>query len=413
MANVTYPFDIEKIRSNFPILQQQINDKAFVFLDSAASAQKPIQVIEAMQKAAYTQYANVHRGIYTISEAVTEQYEAVRQKIADFIGASSSDEIIFTKNSTEAINLVAYSYGGLIQKGQGVLITEMEHHANLIPWQMLRDRLGIHLFIAPVLDNGDLDILAFETILKENNIALVAVTHMSNVLGTINPIKMLAELSHQNNAKILVDGSQGIVHQPVDVQALNVDFYTFTGHKLYGPTGIGILWGKKELLNRMPPFMGGGDMIKKVTFEKSTWADLPTKFEAGTQPILEVIGLGAAIDYVSSIGYDALTHHDEQLLHYATEKLLSIPGLTIFGQSTKKGGVISFGLKNIHAYDIATLLDQNGIAVRAGQHCAEPLLRRFNQTSVVRASFAVYTTFTEIDKFVESLLMINKVFFKS
>lgn len=413
MTKLNYPFDIENIRKDFPILKQKVNGKDFVFLDSGASAQKPVQVIEAMQQAVFTQYANVHRGIYSMSEAITDQYEAVRQKIANFMGASTSEEIIFTKNSTEAINLVAYSYGSLLQKGHGVLITEMEHHANLVPWQMLRDRLGIHLYIAPILDNGDLDILAFEQILTDHKIGLVAVTHMSNVLGTINPIKMLAELAHKNGAKILIDGSQGIVHQKVNVTQLDVDFYAFTGHKLYGPTGIGILWGKKDLLNQMPPFMGGGDMINQVTFEKSTWADLPTKFEAGTQPILEVIGLGAAIDYINTIGYKALIEHDEQLVQYANKKMLSLNGLTILGHPTKKGGVISFTVKNIHAHDIATLLDQNGVAVRAGYHCAEPLIKRLNETSVVRASFALYTTYKEIDKLVESLAMINTLFSQS
>lgn len=413
MSNPVYSFNIEQIRNDFPILKQKIHGKDFVFLDSGASAQKPIQVIEAMQNAAYTQYANVHRGIYAMSEAVTDQYESVRKKTAGFLNAFTSDEVIFTKNSTEAINLVAFSYGGLIKKGQGVLITEMEHHANLVPWQMLRDRLGIHLYIAPILENGDIDILAFEQILIENDIALVAVTHMSNVLGTINPIKMLAEMAHKNGAKILVDGSQGIVHQSVNVQDLDIDFYTFTGHKLYGPTGIGILWGKKECLDQMPPFMGGGDMIENVTFERSTWAKIPTKFEAGTQPILEVIGLGAAIDYVLSIGYDNLIQHDKNLVEYALIKMRNIPGLSILGSPSVKGGVISFSIKDIHAHDIATLLDQNGIAIRAGQHCAEPLVKKFGYTSVSRASFAVYTTFDEIDKFVDGLNMIIDFFQRS
>ena len=413
MSNPVYSFNIEQIRNDFPILKQKIHGKDFVFLDSGASAQKPIQVIEAMQNAAYTQYANVHRGIYAMSEAVTDQYESVRKKTAGFLNAFTSDEVIFTKNSTEAINLVAFSYGGLIKKGQGVLITEMEHHANLVPWQMLRDRLGIHLYIAPILENGDIDILAFEQILIENDIALVAVTHMSNVLGTINPIKMLAEMAHKNGAKILVDGSQGIVHQSVNVQNLDIDFYTFTGHKLYGPTGIGILWGKKECLDQMPPFMGGGDMIENVTFERSTWAKIPTKFEAGTQPILEVIGLGAAIDYVLSIGYDILMQHDKNLVEYALIKMRNIPGLSILGSPSVRGGVISFSIKDIHAHDIATLLDQNGIAIRAGQHCAEPLVKKFGYTSVSRASFAVYTTFDEIDKFVDGLNMIIDFFQRS
>ncbi|CAI3925589.1 Selenocysteine lyase/Cysteine desulfurase (CsdA) (PDB:4LW2) [Commensalibacter communis] len=403
-------FDIEAIRKDFPILQQKINGNPFVFLDSGASAQKPIQVIEAIQKSVYTQYANVHRGVYTMSEAMTDQYEAVRQKVADFMGAASADEVIYTKNSTEAINLVAHSYGSLLQKRQGIVITEMEHHANLVPWQMLRDRMGLHLYVAPITDQGDIDLIALKQILVENDIALVAVTHMSNVLGTINPIKMIATMAHQNGAKILVDGSQGIVHQQVNVQDLDVDFYTFTGHKLYGPTGIGILWGKKELLDQMPPFMGGGDMIERVTFEKSTWALPPVRFEAGTQPILEVVGLGAAIDYVLSIGYENITQHEERLIEYATKKMQEIEGLSILGNPEKRGGVIAFTMDKAHAHDIATLLDQNGVAVRAGSHCAEPLLHRLHQTSVARASFGIYTSFQEIDYFVDTLKVIKQLF---
>lgn len=412
MSRPVYPFNIEQIRNDFPILKQKSHGKDFVFLDSGASAQKSVQVIEAIQKAVYTQYANVHRGVYSMSEAVTDQYETVRQKIADFIGASTSEEIIFTKNSTEAINLVAYSYGSLIRKGQGVMITEMEHHANLVPWQMLRDRLGISLYVAPILDNGDLDILAFEQLLSEHDIALVAVTHMSNVLGTINPVKMLTDIAHKHGAKILIDGSQGIVHQSVHVHDAGFDFYTFTGHKLYGPTGIGILWGKKSLLDQMPPFMGGGDMIEQVTFERSSWASVPTKFEAGTQPILQVIGLGAAIDYVLSIGYEAIEQHDQCLVHYALTKMALVPGVTVLGSPEKRGGVISFVMDSVHAHDIATLLDQNGIAIRVGQHCAEPLIRKLGQTSVARISFGVYTTFEEIDKFIDGLHLIHDLFVK-
>ncbi|MDI2090395.1 aminotransferase class V-fold PLP-dependent enzyme [Commensalibacter oyaizuii] len=412
MINSSVHYDVEKIRQDFPILNQKIRGKPFVFLDSGASAQKPIQVIEAMQHAVFTQYANVHRGAYSMSEAMTDQYENIRQKIADFMGAKTAEEIVFTKNSTEAINLVAHSFGSLLKPGQGVVITEMEHHANLVPWQMLRDRIGIHLHIAPITDDGDLDLLAFEQILRDHDIGLVAVTHMSNVLGTINPVKMIIEMAHQNGAKILLDGSQGIVHQHVNVQDLDADFYVFTGHKLYGPTGIGVLWGKKELLEIMPPFMGGGDMIDRVTFEKSTWALPPTKFEAGTQPILEVVGLGAAIDYVLSIGYDAIIQHDEKLVDYTLAQMAAIDGLTVLGNPEKRGGVIAFTLQNAHAHDIATLLDQNGIAVRAGTHCAEPLLNRLHQTSVARASFGLYTTFGEIDFFIKTLKLIQRMLIK-
>ncbi|CAK7193048.1 Cysteine desulfurase [Commensalibacter sp. Nvir] len=402
--------DIKKIRNDFPILNQTINNNPFVFLDSAASAQKPLQVIEAIKKTICSHYANVHRGIYTISEKMTDDYEQVRKLIAQFINASSASEIIFTKNSTEAINLVAHSYGSLIPKGYGVLISEMEHHANIIPWQMLRDRWGVPLYIAPITDEGELDLLSFQQILEDHKIALVAITHMSNVLGTINPLKIIIELAHHNNAKVLIDGSQGIVHQKVNVEDLNADFYTFTGHKLYGPTGIGILYGKTELLQTMPPFMGGGDMIDKVTFEASTWASPPTRFEAGTQPILEIIGLGEAIRWVSSIGYEALEHHDLALLNYTLDQLASIREITPIGNPAKRGGVVSFTMEKIHAFDIATLLDQQGIAIRAGFHCAEPLMHRLKQTSVARASFGIYNTFEEIDRFIGALNKIKNMF---
>lgn len=408
--NENAAFDVEFIRKDFPILQQKVHGKPFVFLDSGASAQKPIQVINAMKESVYTQYANVHRGAYTMSANMTDSYEAVRQQIANFIGAESSEEIIFTKNSTEAINLVAYSYGRLLKPGQGVIISEMEHHANLVPWQMLRDRAGINLYIAPIRDEGELDMLALETLLAKGNIALVAITHMSNVLGTINPVKLIAEMAHKAGSKVLFDGSQAIVHQHVNVKEIDADFYTFTGHKLYGPTGIGVLWGRKELLEAMPPFMGGGDMIDTVTFEHSTWADLPTKFEAGTQPITQVIGLGAAISYIQKIGYDVIEAHDDKLVHYALTKMEEIPGLKIIGHPYKRGGVIAFVMENIHAHDIATLLDQDGIAIRAGHHCAEPLLKRLHHTSVARASFGIYSTIEEINVFVKTLYKIRKLF---
>jgi cysteine desulfurase/selenocysteine lyase len=407
----TYGFDVERIRADFPILTQTVHGKPLVFLDSAASAQKPRAVIRAMTHAMETQYANVHRGLHWMSERTSDDYEAVRDKVAALINAPSRDEVVFTSNSTAAINLVAHSYGrGVLRPGQAVLITEMEHHANIVPWQMLRDSHGITLRIAPITDSGELDMEGFATQLAFGDVALVACTHMSNVLGTYLPVERIATMAHDAGALLLVDGSQAVVHRAVDVQALGADFYVFTGHKLYGPTGVGVLWARRTLLEAMPPFIGGGDMISSVSFEKSTWADVPHKFEAGTPAILEVIGLGAAIDYVNAIGYPAIMAHEAALTDHALAKLSGVEGLKIVGQAQDRGGVISFTLDGAHAHDIATLLDRNGIAVRAGQHCAEPLMRRLGLTSTARASFGIYTTPAEIDFLAETLVRIRGFF---
>jgi cysteine desulfurase/selenocysteine lyase len=403
--------DVERIRQDFPILTQTIRGKELVFLDSAASAQKPRAVIDAMVHAMETQYANVHRGLYWMSERTTEAYEATRDAVAGLMHANDRSEIVFVRNSTEAINLLAHSYGrGVMKPGQAVLISGMEHHSNIVPWQLLRDQRGIELRVAPITDAGELDITAFEALLEDGKVGLVAITHMSNVLGTVTPADRIVRIAHAYGAKVMFDGSQAIVHRKVDVKALDCDFYVWTGHKLYGPTGIGVLWGKRDLLERMPPFLGGGDMISSVTYEQSTWAAVPHKFEAGTPAILEGIGLKAAIDYVQAIGYDAMADHESALTEHALARLTTVPGLTVLGQAQDRGGVVSFTLDRAHAHDVATLLDRQGIAVRAGHHCAEPLMRRFNLDSTARASFGVYTTHGEIDALADGLLRVREFF---
>jgi cysteine desulfurase/selenocysteine lyase len=405
------PFDVMRVREDFPILSQTVRGKPLVFLDSAASAQKPRAVIAAMVQAMETQYANVHRGLHWMSERTTEAYEGTRDTVAALIGAASRDEIVFTRNSTEAINLVAHSYGrGIMKPGQAVVISAMEHHSNIVPWQMLRDAHGTELRIAPVTDAGELDMAAFEALLADGRVGLVAITHMSNVLGTYTPAERIVTLAHAHGAKVLFDGSQAVVHRRVDVQALDCDFYAFTGHKVYGPTGIGVLWARAELLDAMPPFLGGGDMISSVTFERSTWARPPHKFEAGTPAILESIGLDAAIRYMNAIGYEAIAAHEASLTDHALARLSAIEGLSILGRAQDRGGVISFTLAGAHAHDVATLLDRQGIAVRAGHHCAEPLMHRFGVDSTARASFGVYTTREEIDALADALERVRTFF---
>jgi len=403
--------DVERIRQDFPILAQTIRGKKLVFLDSAASAQKPRAVIDAMVLAMETQYANIHRGLHWMSERTTEAYEATRDAVAELMHANDRAEIVFVRNSTEAINLLAHSFGrGVMRPGQAVLISGMEHHSNIVPWQLLRDQHGIELRVAPVTDAGELDMAAFEALLEDGKVGLVAITHMSNVLGTITPAERIVRIAHAYGAKVMFDGSQAIVHRKVDVRALDCDFYVWTGHKLYGPTGIGVLWGRRELLERMPPFLGGGDMISSVTYEQSTWAAVPHKFEAGTPAILEGIGLKAAVDYVQAIGYNAMADHEASLTEHALARLAAVPGLSILGQAQDRGGVISFALDGAHAHDVATLLDRQGIAVRAGHHCAEPLMHRFNLDSTARASFGIYTTHAEIDALADGLLRVREFF---
>jgi cysteine desulfurase/selenocysteine lyase len=401
------PRDLAGLRADFPILSQSVRGKPLVFLDSAASAMKPRAVIDAME----TQYANVHRGAHWMSERTTEAFEATRDSVARLMNAGSRDDIVFTRNSTEAINLVAHSYGrGVMKPGQAVVISEMEHHSNIIPWQLLRDATGIELRVAKVTDSGELDMQSLADHLADGRVGLVAVTHMSNVLGTYTPGERIIALAHEHGAKVLLDGSQAVVHRKIDVQALDADFYVWTGHKLYGPTGIGVLYGKPDLLEAMPPFMGGGDMISSVSFERSTWARVPHKFEAGTPAILEGIGLNAAIGYVEAIGYEAIASHEAALTEHALARLATVEGLTVIGHAQDRGGVISFTLDGAHAHDVATLLDRSGIAVRAGHHCAEPLMRRLGLDSTARASFGLYTTMEEIDFLAEQLGRVRAFF---
>ena len=403
--------DVDRIRAEFPILTQQVRGKPLVFLDSAASAQKPRFVIDAMVQAMETQYANVHRGLHWMSERTTDAYESTRDAVARLLNAPSRDEVVFTKNTTEAINLVAHSYGrGVLRPGQAVVISEMEHHANLVPWQMLRDAHGIELRVAPITDAGELDMAGLEALLQDRKVGLVSIVHMSNVLGTVVPAARIAALAHEYGALAMFDGSQAVVHRPVDVQAIGADFYTFTAHKLYGPTGLGVLWARRELLEQMPPFMGGGDMIGSVSFERSTWAEVPHKFEAGTPPIVEAIGLSAAIEWVERIGFDAMQAHEAALTDQALARLSEVPGLRVLGSAQDRGGVFSFTMEGAHAHDIATLLDRQGIAVRAGNHCAEPLMRRLGVDSSARASTGIYTTLGEIDALADTLHRVREFF---
>ncbi len=411
MNDMSRHFDIDAVRRQFPILGEKVHGKDLVFLDSAASAQKPRAVIDAMVHAMETQYANVHRGLHWMSERTTDAYEAARDAVQGLLNAADRSEIVFTGNTTAAINLLAHSYGrGILKPGQAVLISAMEHHANIVPWQMLRDATGIELRVADITDAGELDFVDFEAKLADGRVGLVAITHMSNVLGTYTPAERIVRTAHAHGARVMLDGSQAVVHRIVDVQALDCDFYVFTGHKLYGPTGIGVLYGKRELLDAMPPFMGGGDMIASVSFERSTWAPVPHKFEAGTPAIVEGIGLKAAVDWVRGIGFDAISAHEARLTEHALARLANVEGVSVVGRAQDRGGVVSFTLDQAHAHDVATLLDRQGIAVRAGQHCAEPLMRRLGLDSTARASFGIYTTTQEIDYLADTLIRVSEFF---
>ncbi len=405
-------FDVQRIRQDFPILSQPQHGKPLVFLDSGASAQKPRAVIDAMTRCMETAYANVHRGAYRLSEVATDAYEAARGAVARFINAPDTREVVFTRNSTEAINLVAHSWGrGVMRPDQAVLISELEHHANIVPWQMLRDDRGNPLRICRVTDSGELDMEDLAAKLADGKVGLVALAHMSNVLGTVTPVERVVALAHAHGAKVLLDGSQAVVHRRVDVAAIGCDFYCFTGHKLYGPTGIGVLWGNLEHLDRMPPFLGGGDMIESVSFEKSTWAKPPARFEAGTPAIIEAVGLHAAIDYVNAVGMTAIEAHERALVDHAMRKLSDVPGLTLLGRAQDRGGVFAFALDNAHPHDLSTLLDRAGICIRAGRHCAEPLHTRFGlEQGTARASFGLYTTPEEVDYLAGALVKAREFF---
>ena len=407
---MTTAYDVAAIRADFPILAQDIRGQSLVYLDSAASAQKPRQVIDCVSGVYETGYANVHRGLHYLSEKATADYEGAREKIRAFMNAESSAEIIYTRGASEAINLVAASWGGAnIGPGDEIVISEAEHHSNIVPWQILRDQMGAVLKVLPVDDEGAVHLDQFRGLLSERT-KIVAVTHVSNVLGTVYPIKEMARLAHQVGAVILIDGCQGITHMPVDVRDLDCDFYAFSGHKLYGPSGIGVLYGKAALLEAMPPYQSGGDMIERVTFEKSTWAELPHKFEAGTPAIAQAIGLGAAVDYVSQVGMAAIAAHEQELLTYTTQRLASVPGLRLIGTAPGKVSVVSFVMDCAHPHDISTIIDQTGVAIRAGHHCAQPLIDRFDIPSAARASFGMYNTVEEADRLVAGLEKVKEIF---
>lgn len=385
------------------MLQKQMHGKPLVYLDSAATAQKPEAMIEAVRSFYAEQYGTVHRAVYELAVHATEQYHHVRKKAAAFLNAAKHEEIIFTRGTTESINLVATSFGqAFVREGDEVLITEMEHHSNIVPWQMLCQQSGAILKVVPFDDRGVLDLSQFEKLLSHRT-KIVAVTHVSNALGTINPIKEIVRMAHQKGAKVLVDGAQAAPHMPVDVQDLDADFYVFSVHKLYGPTGIGVLYGKEALLNEMPPYQGGGDMIEQVTFARTTYQGLPMKFEAGTPMIAEVIGLGVSIDYLENVGRERAHEWELELLNYLTPRMEEIPGLRIYGTSPEKGGIISFGIEGAHSLDIGTLLDLKGIAIRTGHHCAQPVMRHFGIPGTARASFGLYTSYEDVDRFLVAL----------
>ncbi len=406
------PFAPVAPREDFPILTREIHGKPLVYLDSAASSQKPRQVQDAMDAFMRTSYANIHRGAYTLSEEATAAYEGARKRVARFINARSVREVIWTRNTTESINLVANSWGNAnLKVGDAVLLSEMEHHSNIVPWQMAAARTGAHLAYIPVTDQGELDMAAFAELLERERPKLVAVTQMSNVLGTLPPVHELVKLAHQAGALILLDGAQSVPHLPVDVRALDCDFLAFSSHKMLGPSGIGVLWARRELLEAMPPFLGGGDMIREVSLQGFTCNDLPWKFEAGTPAITEAVGLGAAVDYLNTLGMEHVHAHEQALITYALQQLEQVPGLTLYGPpADRRGGVCSFTLGDIHAHDLATILDSCGVAVRAGHHCAQPLMERYRIPATARASFYVYTTVAEVDVLVESLMHARAIF---
>ena len=407
---VDAPLEIASLREDFPILATKVYGKPLVYLDNAASAQKPKAVVERMLHATYHEYANVHRGLHYLANAATDAYEAARESVRAFLNAGSASEIVFTKSATEAINLVAATFGeSFIKDGDEIVLSIMEHHANIVPWHFLRERRGAVLKWVDVDDEGNFLLDAFEQALTAKT-KIVALTHLSNVLGTVTPVKEIVRIAHGRGIPVLIDGSQGAVHLDVDVVDLDVDFYCLTGHKLYGPTGIGALYGKKEWLEKLPPFLGGGEMIDEVTTDRVTYNEPPHRFEAGTPPIVQAIGLGAAVNYVRRIGRERIHAHELGLSNYAHERLSRINSLRVFGQAKGKGAIISFNMEGAHAHDVATVLDRCGVAVRAGTHCAQPLLSRFGVTSTCRASFALYNTFEEVDKLAGALIKAEGLF---
>ncbi|MDJ0950254.1 MAG: cysteine desulfurase [Alphaproteobacteria bacterium] len=402
--------DVERVRADFPILAREVNGKPLTFLDSAASAQKPRQVIDTVRGVYETEYANIHRGVYFLSERATANFEAARGKVQRFLNAADVSEIVFTRGGTESINLVASSWGGrFVKEGDEIVLSIMEHHSNIVPWQLLAERTGAVIKVAPIADDGSFLLDEYEKLLSPRT-KIVAVTHASNALGTITPVKEIIRLAHAQGAKVLLDGCQGAVHAPVDVQDLDVDFYVITGHKLYGPSGTGALYGKKDLLDAMPPYQGGGEMILRVSFDKTEYNVVPHKFEAGTPNIAGSIGLGAAIDYVSELGIDRIAAHEAEILAYAYERIAEIDNITLYGTAPEKASILSFQVEGVHPHDVGTVLDQEGVAVRAGHHCAQPVMDRFGITGTTRASFGAYNTHADVDRLVAALAKVRELF---
>jgi cysteine desulfurase/selenocysteine lyase len=395
--------DVKRAREDFPILAREVNGRPLAYLDNAATTQKPVGVIDAIERFYTETNSNVHRGVHTLSQEATEAYEGARKTVARFVGAADDSEIVFTRGTTEAINLVAASFGAArVGEGDEVLITEMEHHSNIVPWQLLCERTGAKLVVVPIDDRGELVTADFERLLTDRT-RIVAVTHASNALGTVNPIREIVSIAHERNVPVLVDGAQGIHHRVVRVEDLGCDFYAFSGHKAYGPTGIGALWARRELLEEMPPWQGGGDMILSVSFTGTVFNDVPQKFEAGTPNIAGAVGLAAALDYLNEVGLPAIHAHEEDLLAYATEQILGIEGVRIVGTAREKAGILSFVAEGAHPHDLGTLLDGSGVAVRAGHHCAQPVMKHFGVPATTRASFALYNTREEVDVFIDAL----------
>ena len=409
-AAVAPPLAVERIRADFPILQRTVRGRPLVYLDSAATAQKPRAVLDALARYYADGNANIHRGVYVLSEEATAAYDAAREKVRGFLNAAATREIVFTRSSTESINLVAQSFGRRnVGPGDEIVITHMEHHSNIVPWQLLCEQVGARLRVAPIDDTGTLQLDALERLIGPRT-KLVSVVHLSNSLGTINPVHDIVAMAHRLDVPVLIDGSQAVYHMPVDVQALDCDFYVCTGHKLYGPTGIGVLYGREALLEQMPPYQGGGDMIRSVTFEKTTYADLPHKFEAGTPHIAGAIGLGAAIDYVQRIGFDALAPHEADLLAYGTAALSEVKGLRLIGTAGDKASILAFVMKGAHPHDVGTIVDTEGVAIRTGHHCTQPIMDRFGVPATARASVAMYNTREEIDVLVRALQRVREMF---
>lgn len=402
--------NIEEIRKDFPILSRTVYNRPLVYLDNAATTQKPRAVVEAMTEEYYSVNANVHRGVHYLSQQATELHEQARANVQKFINARSEAEIIFTRGTTESLNLVAFSFGeAFLKEGDEVLVSVMEHHSNIVPWQMLRERKGIVLKVIPMTDEGEIDLEAYKNLFSPRT-RLVSIAHVSNVLGTVNPVKEMAAIAHAHGAKVLVDGAQSVPHRRVDVQDIGCDFLTFSGHKIYGPTGIGVLYGREELLEKMPPYQGGGEMIARVSFEKTTYERLPFKFEAGTPDFVGSHALAVALDYVRGIGQDIIAAHEADLTRYAMEQMSLIPGMKIYGTAREKDAVISFNVGDIHPLDLGTLLDRLGIAIRTGHHCAQPLMARCGVESMARASFALYNTRAEVDALVAGIDRVRKMF---